>query len=43
MLGFGVDKLCEQLCQSVINSQVSSEKELKYLLPIKHIISNYGQ
>ena len=39
---FGLHQLCVDLCKNIINSQVSDGSELRYLLPVKYIISNWN-
>ena len=38
----GLHQLCVDLCKNIINSQTSDGSEIKYLLPVKHIISNWN-
>ena len=38
----GLHDLCVDLCKNIINSQTSDGSEIKYLLPVKHIISNWS-
>ena len=42
MEDFGLHQLCVDLCKNIINSQVSDGSEIKYLLPVKYIISNWN-
>ena len=42
MEDFGLRQLCVDLCKNIINSQVSDGSEIKYLLPVKYIISNWS-
>jgi hypothetical protein len=42
MEDFGLHQLCVDLCKNMINSQVSDGSEIKYLLPVKYIISGWN-
>ena len=42
MEDYGLHQLCVDLCKNIINSQVSDGSEIKYLLPVKYIISNWN-
>ena len=42
MEDYGLHDLCVDLCKNIINSQTSDGSEIKYLLPVKYIISNWN-
>ena len=42
MKEFGVHQLCADLCKNIINSQYPDGSELKLLLPIKYVLSDWS-
>ena len=42
MKEFGVHQLCADLCKNIINSQYPDGSELKFLLPIKYVLSDWS-